>query len=488
MRLLASITLLFLGYSINETLSAQDFRLVRSLSGPSGRVDGAIFVFDEVRNRFVHPQDKSFIVFFEWDGPPGVHTLSGTWKQPDGSAASISPEVKISSSTRQLTCYWTYVIDPAVPPGVWTFEVRVDGQPSGTHSFEIAGTLQPVPQGPKAITVDDIFRATAPSVLLIRRFDASGKRVDSSLGFVVGKDRIATALQAIDGAAKLVVEFGDGRQAEALGISDVSRSGDWAVIAAPTQALRALERGDPNLVGVGERVLIFNLENGAKVIGRVDISGRKLVPEFGERFQFSPALPFEAVGGPLLDGKGGVIGVLGGSTIPGIRSDRQHLSAVASAGVNADILNSATSISLLPSQIRDQVSTLAEATAGGALNPPLREMEGLLFVGTYLNVGKKVTDPLPREVFEFSRRDKDAWVVSEWMKKGNVSKGLVSAKIYDQQNRVRYTADPKKTSLSTAPTRLSFGFTPDMLAPGIYRIDVLWDSSPVWRTFIRIAD
>ena len=67
--------------SIFSLAYAPDFRLVRSLSGPSGKVEDAKFVFDESRTRFIHPQDKSFVVYFEWDGPSGTHTLTGLWKQ-----------------------------------------------------------------------------------------------------------------------------------------------------------------------------------------------------------------------------------------------------------------------------------------------------------------------------------------------------------------------------------------------------------------------
>src|ERR1700722_10198915 len=81
--------------------------------------------------------DKSFMVYFEWDGPPGAHVLSGLWKAPDGRVVQVSPDVKIESKTTELTCYWTYTIDPQTMPGVWSLEVRIDGQPAGSHNFEI---------------------------------------------------------------------------------------------------------------------------------------------------------------------------------------------------------------------------------------------------------------------------------------------------------------------------------------------------------------
>ena len=64
----------------------------------------------------------------------------------------------------------------------------------------------------------------------------------------------------------------------------------------------------------------------------------------------------------------------------------------------------------------------------------------------------------------------------------------MSAKVHDQQNRLRITVEPRKLSLSDAPTRSAFTFSPAGLNAGIYRIDLIWDDRPVWRTFIRVVD
>jgi hypothetical protein len=113
--------LLAAAYFAAAASGADEFHLIRSLSGPSGKVEGSRFVFDQVRNRFVYPQDKSLIVYFEWEGPPGSHVLTAFWRQPDGRTAAISPDVKIESATRQLNSYWTFII--ADHPGSILFSV-----------------------------------------------------------------------------------------------------------------------------------------------------------------------------------------------------------------------------------------------------------------------------------------------------------------------------------------------------------------------------
>jgi S1-C subfamily serine protease len=255
-----------------------------------------------VRDRFVIPQDKSFIVFFEWTGSPGAHVLTGVWRAPNGQVDSISPDVKIESTTSDLSSYWTYILNPEMASGIWAFDVRIDGQPAGSHSFEIAGTIQKQTPNPtpasKPPTLEEIFRNTSPSLVRVRKLNAASKRVDACLGFVIAKDRIGTALQCIDAASKLEIELPGGRKLETDEIGAWSVSGDWAVIQASTGDLPAIETGDPKLVRVGERLIVFAMEGGAPGIGGVDISGKRTVPRSSERIQFSLSLSLEAAGGP----------------------------------------------------------------------------------------------------------------------------------------------------------------------------------------------
>ena len=474
-------------------LFAQGFRLVRAVSGPSGKVKGSSFVFDEVRSRFVHPQDKSLIVYFEWEGTEGTHVLSALWKRPDGRIDSISPDVKIESGTKELTCYWTYTLDPEMPPGVWSVEVRIDGHPAGSHPFEIAGTSSPNPAltaapAPKPPTLDQIYRAVSPALVWVRKLGADGKRTDTASGFVIGKDRVATAFQAIDSATGLEIEFASGRKLATDKVLAWSRTADWAVLRADTGDITPVPTGDPKSIRVGERLIVFNVEADAKVIGGVDISGRRNADVLGERIQFSPGISLEAAGGPLLDVQGRVVAVVGGSAMPGGRFDPRHMSVNPTLGITTNNLNASTPLTAIPMQMPDSLSKLSELAASGALTAALSDMDGLIYVTTAAEMVKSASDPLPRDVCEFSKRDKQVWVISEWQKKGKVSKGMLSARVYDQQNRVRVTVDPKKMSLSSAATRSGFSFAPAPLDPGIYRVDLVWDDKAVWRTFIRIVD
>src|SRR5438270_7855559 len=161
-------------------LAADQVKLLRSVSGPSGKTVGPDFVLDEIRSRFVYPNDKSFVIYFEWEAPPGDYVLTALWKEPDGRVASISPDVKMRTSTPQLRSYWGFTLYPGMDNGVWTMEVRVDGQPAGAHPFEVVGlpVAIPAPSVPKQTSLDEMYKTLGPSVVWIRKLDGTGRRTD----------------------------------------------------------------------------------------------------------------------------------------------------------------------------------------------------------------------------------------------------------------------------------------------------------------------
>src|SRR5580698_10618378 len=189
-------------------LAADPPKLIRSLSGPSGKTVDSEFVLDQVRNRFVYPNDSSMVVYFQWEAPPGDHVLTGIWKQPDGRTASISPDVKIHTSTTALNCYWIFELSAGLPSGVWSLEVRIDGAPAGSHSFEIAG------MSAEPLTINQIFSSIGKSIVWVHKLDSAGSKFDMSTGFVIAPNTIATAFQSVDSAELLEIEFSDGRKVQ----------------------------------------------------------------------------------------------------------------------------------------------------------------------------------------------------------------------------------------------------------------------------------
>lgn len=481
---------------IHGNLAAQELKLVRSLSGPSGTTRGSTFVFDETRNRFVFPQDKTLTVFFEWESKPGLHVLSGIWKQPDGRIASISPDVKVDAPGISLSCYWIFHLIPGMSNGIWTLDVRMDGQPAGSHAFEIAGMSDPRPEPaapppapePKIPATGDVYKAVNPSIVWIRKIDGTGRKFDVSSGFVFRKNLIATAFQCIDSATALEIEFADGRKVNQTGLIAWSRAGDWAIVAADTGALAPLVPGDPKAVAVGERLLAFNFEAGARIFGGVDIAGRQTYAGAGERIRISPPLAPQVAGGPLLNLAGEVVGVLGGALNQGGHHSGRMLNISPALWKSIQPENAAVPISALPPDPPAGGQTLAALAANGTLTAPLGEVPEFSYGGTTIELPKNPNDPMPPNVDEFSSHDRQITVYSFWQRRGKITKGEVGAKVYDPSNRLRFISPPKKVSLSNQPDRLSFSIPAASLQPGVYRVDVTWNGVAAWRSFIRVAE
>jgi len=470
--------------------AADSLKLLRSLSGPSGKTVGSDFVLDETRSRFVYPADKSLVIYFEWEAPLGDHILTAIWKQPDGKIASISPDVKIQTGTPQLKCYWGFTLYPGMDNGVWTIEVRVDGQPAGLHPFEVAGmSVAPVvPVAPKELSLDDIFKTYGPSLVWIRKLDDTGKPFDFASGFIIGTNVVATSFQTVDSAAKLEVEFADGRKAQADELLGFSRSADWALIRVGTSSVKPIPRGDNHPVAVGEHFAAFNVDAGNRVLGTVDIGSVGQITGFGKRIQISPNVAPEAAGGPLIDSLGSVVGILGASLNPGSRIARNSSSISPGLWALLAIENGATSISELPVAIPSSGKTLSQLSSENALTAPLTPMPEFIYGGTTRNLPVRASAPMPPDASEFSKREQLISIYSMWAKKGKLSKGEITVNLYDSQNRIRMTIPGKKLSLSEIPQRFSVGFSPVTFEPGIYRIDLSWDGHAAWRTFIKVTE
>ena len=61
--------------------------------------------------------------------------------------------------------------------------------------------------------------------------------------------------------------------------------------------------------------------------------------------------------------------------------------------------------------------------------------------------------------------------------------------VYDASNRIRIRTAPQ--SLQVPPQVLvqsQFSFKPANLETGIYRIDLTWNGTPIWRSGISIID
>jgi hypothetical protein len=123
------------------------------------------------------------------------------------------------------------------------------------------------------------------------------------------------------------------------------------------------------------------------------------------------------------------------------------------------------------------------------LTQPLTPTPSLLYGGSARNVPKFPNDTT-NDTSEFSRRDPVAWIYTMWQKKDKAGKGVASAKVYDYRNRLLVDVPPKKIQLPDGlpALRVAFKFGLESFPAGVYRVDVLWNSEPAWRTFFRVVE
>ena len=181
----------------------------------------------------------------------------------------------------------------------------------------------PAAQGNDGMAIEDIYRRAAPGVVqvTVRGADPfSGQQGEQGLGsgFVIDKaGHIVTNFHVIDGADEVAVNFSgdDDVRARVVG-SDPSTDIAVLRIDTPARALTALPLGNSDGVRVGDPVVAignpFGLERSASS-GIVSALQRELRSPAGfaidRVIQTDAAINRGNSGGPLLNGRGHVIGV-----------------------------------------------------------------------------------------------------------------------------------------------------------------------------------
>ncbi len=453
-------------------------------------------MIDEVRSKFTVPPDRTIVILFEWDGPAGRHELSGIWKRPDGRTAAISP-IQMDTRERRFSAYWTNTLDSRMDAGIWELEVRIDGEPAGSHPFEVkvkepeAPAVAAIPAVParRMPSMDELF-ALRKSLVWVHKLDAQGRRVDSSTGFVIRPGQVATAFQSIDGASKLALEFSDGRRIESSDLLAWNRLQDWAVIKADTAAVAVLPVARSETVPIGDRLIAFNVEGqDVRVIGGVDVTARYSPPPFGERLRVDPTPSAHATGGPLFNGFGDLVAMIGGSVLPGLRP-APGVQTTSWPPTRYKVNDAAIPIRLVPELEETTAATqLQSIAARGEFTALLETDLNLTDAGTTKEVSKDWTK-IVEYVQEFRRSDTTIAIFSIWQERMK-RKGPqeVSVKVYDVENRERVNSKPVKLRMAAnAPIQITTAFAPSVLAAGLYRVDLLNNGTPVWRTTIVITE
>ena len=470
------------------------FRLIRSVSGTKLIEGGGRFGVEDPRTVFYAPADKEIIVYFTWEGPPGPHHFEGLWKNPSGKV-SMTSEFDYKPPQSRFGGYFKMVPGETPVTGVWTLEARIDGETAGSHTFQITTAPRPDDIGAKparrVLSPSEIYKRAAAASVLIENIDAKAARRNVGTGFFIGPGRLLTAFQVIDGAKKVRIVGPQGGLIEATEVLAFNRRQDWVILNVTLENMPVLERELSGSSGVGDRSYFLDVPTeGNRVIVETSLIGKQNLDQAGERFNVADTTNGRAVGSPLLNEYGEVIGFIGGSLLPGAAflgdpafGARSVSLGVASRGTLAvpiSLVNDATS----------SATTIDGLLKLGQFTAPLTRTESVLSGVLARTVNKKTDPPQPiDERMEFSRANAQGSLLITWLPKEK-RKGYPSLRIYDLDNNlISETLNKKKISIT--PGKLSYSlweFNLAALKPGIYRFDVLLEGDFVWRAFFRMVE
>jgi S1-C subfamily serine protease len=453
---------------------------------------------EDPRTVFYIPEDAQVVVYFEWEGPAGIHRLEGLWKNPEGKVVVIS-DFQYDARGRRFGAFWTLAISETVPTGLWTIEARIDGELAGAHTFQIVASPKPsiLEAKRRPLPPSEIYRLAQAKSVFLTVLDGQGERIRLGSGFFVGDGRVMTGFEVIDGADAVRVQLSDGREVRAEGVLEWHRREDWAVLKVPTMGVEGLPLAAPDSWAVGDRCYSLEVpQEGSRTIVDGDIVGMRNFPGFGPRIHLSFGLSSSASGSPLLNEFGEVIGiVVRHSLIPGAAS----LDVVRTGyplnlyGSGAPFrLQSTLAVPINLTVAKDNAhspTAFSELARLGHFTHPPRAHRHVSRGTLAQQVDRSGPMPQPlEEKFEYSRRQKECHVYVQWEPRDKV-KSSTAFHLFDLDNRLVFASPPRKVTLN--PGRMFFTLWTlalDKLPPGMYRLDVILGQETAWRTFFRVVE
>lgn len=477
-----------------------NFRVVRSISGADGEKQNGIFFVRDSRTVFHIPEDHTVVVYFEWEGPSGLHHFEGVWKGPGGKTISVS-DYDYEATERRFGGHWDMALSEHTPLGSWSFEAYVDGELTGTQNFQVLAATgsgsSDVPSQPALAVVPPgtLYERALASTVSIENRNAQGQILNTGAGFFIAKGLVVTAFQVIDGASTLRVSSLGGKSAEVKDVAAWNRRQDWAVLAVPGLDVQPIAAASSSSATVGDRCYFLEVSApGSLTIVTTSITGKNTIPEAGARINLATGPSNAGLGGALLDEYGELIGVTGGTLVPGASTLESVRSGVPASmllptGVSGSAMATPISEVLLPAATT-KVTTLEELVQTGQFVPPVVHRDDILY-GTMTKDVRRTKESgraTIQETSEFSRTGGDAAVFLNFASRQKLKDTAIVA-VYDLDNKLVVQTSPAKPAAQAGGLLyLSQPFSIANLRPGVYRADVQMDGNPVWRAFFRITD
>jgi S1-C subfamily serine protease len=467
-------------------------RLVRSVAGTKGEARGGNYVISDPRTTFYVPDDRQVIVYFEWEAPKGTHHCEGTVRGPNGQLAVMSSFDYPATQTK-FGGFWTMPLLDNSSPGLWTFETRVDGESAGSLTFEIVSAKRPADAAKEEPlpTAAEIYSRAVAATAVIEKLDEKGQPFGAGSAFFLADGSLLTAFRIIDGAHSLRIQFADGTRIPADNVAAWNRRQDWVIFRVDAGKNSKLPMADGKSWSIGDHCYWLDTRTGGgRVIADGQIVGKESREGWGGRISISNIFNSPATGGPLLNERGEVLGLLGG-TLPEslVPQAVRDFSADGAGGGTYTITGTAIPISLVALPAKPTSTSLETLWANGQFTPQVTAAQNATLGMITLGKPAKGNAPFLKEMkHDFTRQDNFATVYLTFHSSDTL-KTTVQMRMYDVDNRAVSSGEPVKVTLRRGEAQDRYwSFSVATLVPGIYRVDVLLGDAVAWRTYFRVRE
>jgi hypothetical protein len=474
--------------------SGPPVQLVRALVGAKGEARNGTFFMTEPRSVFYAPEDKEVIVYFEWESPKGVHHCEGSVHRPGGEFATMSSFDYVATQPR-FAGFWKVPLSQSTPPGGWTFQSRVDGQSAGEVSFQVVVAVKPADLAKELLppTPAKVYSQTTSASVDVEKLDSQGHLLRHSSGFFLKDGIVVTSFRSIDGATALRLRFPSGKELSAPSILAWDRRQDWVLLSTDSKDNPSLKLAEGKTWSIGDHCYWLTVKtDGGRVLSDGQIVGLNSPPSWGARIDISGIYDSAAMGGPLLNDQGEVIGILGGALPDSFLNSYSSQSQTdASEIIFASTGGIAIAISLLPKTMPTSPVNLQDLWSKGQMTAQVTNSKYVLFgmlTQGEKTVGKK-SPPGERELkVNFQRGDASASALIHFTNTENF-KSTAILKLYDVDNQLVASGKPEKMSVSRGVHAERSWLLPLANLPaGVYRVDLELADGVAWRQFLKLSD
>jgi hypothetical protein len=337
----------------------------------------------------------------------------------------------------------------------------------------------------------DAAKPAMAAAVWVEKLDASGNTLKRSSGFVVKDGRVATSFRSIDGAISLKLIFADGKEFRTSKVAGFNRYQDWALIPIEDMSYPALQVLSSKTWKAGGHCSWLDVKSdGTRALTEGEIASLQSTSPWGDRITLSGKFSYAALGGPLLDAQGHVIGVLGGALPDAfVRTVDASTPAADPDDVYEGAPGTAVAGNLIPQTLLAAPRELKVLWDNGDMTVPRTNSKyvasGVMSVGS--KESKKKAGEHVAKV-DFKKSDASAIVVLSFDKSEAV-KTTAQIKLYDFENHPVAAGEVEKISVKKGSgAEQNWDVPVAQLPAGIYRVDIVVGDGVAWRQYFRIAD